>query len=142
MADRPTLIEVEYAFQRRGGTPTGTELTRATALLVDVSEEIRDVAGATWLNDAGDAVEDVPHRVQSIARAAVLRAFDNPEGLSQRSIGDSSKSYDRTGREGGEVVYLTRGEEKAIRRAATGSSFAAQTLVSPYNGTEADWSLL
>jgi hypothetical protein len=139
MADRPTLVTVEYAFARRGGTPTGSELTRAEALLVDVSEEIRDIAELTWLNDAETEVEGVPYPVQAITRAATVRAFDNPEGLSQRSIGDSSKSYDRSGREGGEVVYLTRREEAAVRKAAAGSSFRSMTLVSPWNGAETDW---
>ncbi|GGK89203.1 hypothetical protein [Mangrovihabitans endophyticus] len=136
MADRPTLASDAQLYAKIGYTPAGDEATRATGCLVDASELIRDEAGKTWLNEAGDEVEDVPPRVQRICVAAAYRAFANPEGLSQRSIADSSKSYDRTGREGGEDVYLTDREIRAVRRAAGGSSFAAVTVVSPWSGDE------
>jgi hypothetical protein len=134
MADRPTLITPAQMFARLPYTPTGSEADRAEAILVDASELIRDEAGVTWLNDDETAVEDVPHRVQGICRDVALRAYLNSEGLSQKSIGDLSKSYDRAGREGGEVVYLTDREAAAVRKAAGGTGgFVAATMVSPYN---------
>lgn len=137
-SDRPTLVPFGYLTEKIGYIPTDAEADRARALLVDASELIRDVAGLTWLNEAEDDVVGVPHRVQVICREAAYRAFDNPTGLSQRSIGDSSRSYDRSGREGGEAVYLTTDEERAVRKAATGSSLVVVTLESPYTGP-ASW---
>lgn len=134
MADRPPLASADKLGKKLGYTPAGAEGDRAASLLAEASELIRDVAGKTWLNDAGTAVVDVPPRVENICVAAAFRSFGNPEGLTQRSIGDGSKSYDRTGREGGEDVYLTEAEEKSVRKAAAGSSFASVTMVSPYSG--------
>ncbi|MEV2236695.1 hypothetical protein [Micromonospora sp. NPDC049891] len=138
MADRPPLATLGQLGKKIGYTPTGGEADRAEGLLAEASELIRDVAGRTWLNDAGDAVVDVPHRVQNICVAAAFRAFTNPEALNQRTLGDSAKSYDRTGREGGEDVYLTTSEERSVRKAAAGSSFVSVTLVSPYGGADVE----
>lgn len=135
--DLPPLATFARLVRKLGYTPTDGERDRAESLLVDASEMIRDVAGKTWV-DALNALDNVPPRVASICVAATYRAFGNPEGLSQRSIGDSSKSYDRAKREGGEDLYLTRAEEAAIHKAADGSSLVAVTLVSPYNGTTLD----
>jgi len=131
--DRPPLASLERLGKKIGYTPTEGEADRAESLLAEASELIRDVAGKTWLDVGETAVVDVPHRVQNICVAAAYRAFTNPEGLTQRSLGDSSKSYDRTGREGGEDVYLTDDEQRSVRKAAAGSSFASVTLVSPYS---------
>lgn len=138
MADRPPLASLAKLATKLGYTPTGDEASRAESLLAEASELIRDVAGKTWLNATGDEVVDVPPRVENICVAVAYRAFVNPEGLNQRSLGDSSKSYDRTGREGGEDIYLTEAEERSVRKAAAGSSFASVTLVSPYAATDPD----
>lgn len=136
--DLPPLCSFERLARKLGYTPVDGERDRAEGLLVEASGLIRDVAEKTWTDAVTGALAGVPVRVADICRAAALRAFGNPEALSQRSIGDSSKSYDRTGREGGEDVYLTDVEETAIRKAAAASSFIAVTLVSPYNGTYLD----
>lgn len=134
-AELPPLAAFEKLSAKIGYVPEDSERDRAEALLDEASELIRDVAGKTW-TEANGELQEVPYRVRSICVAAAFRAFDNPEGLTQRSIGDSSKSYDRTGREGGEIVYLTDAEEKAIRKAAGGSTggMVSVTLVSPYSG--------
>jgi len=139
-ADLLPLATLEQLGKKLGYIPTGAEADRATECLAEASELIRDVADTTWTDDAGQLV-DVPARVRRICLDVAYRAFTNPEALTQRSIGDSSKSWDRTGREGGEAVYLTEAEERAIRKAAGGSSFAAVTLASPYGGddTEIIW---
>lgn len=136
--DLPPLATFERLVRKLGYTPVDGERTRAETLLVEASGLIRDVAEKTWADATTGALETVPVRVADICVASALRAFGNPEALSQRSIGDSSKSYDRAGREGGEDVYLTDVEETAIRKAAAASSFVAVTLVSPYNGTYLD----
>jgi len=104
--------------------------------LAAASELIRDAAGVTWLDVAGTAVVDVPYRVRMICVDVAFRAFDNGKGLTQRSMGDSSTSWDRAGVGGGDLVYLTPSEERAVRRAAGRSTFTAVTMVSPYNGDD------
>lgn len=136
--DLPPLASFERLVSKLGYTPVDGERTRAEGLLVEASGLIRDVAEKTWTDETSGALVDVPIRVANICVAAAFRAFGNPEALTQRAIGDSSKSFDRAGREGGEDVYLTDAEEAAIRKAAAASSFIAVTLVSPYNGTYLD----
>lgn len=129
----PPLAGFERLVRKLGYTPADSERERAESLLCEASELIRDVAGKTWTNTTTGALEGVPVRIANICVAAAFRAFGNPEGLSQRSIGDSSKSYDRTGREGGEDVYLTDAEEASIRRADETGGMVNVTLVTPYN---------
>lgn len=134
----PPLASFGALVKKLGYTPEDEERDRAEDLLDEASELIRDVAGKTWLVTGSNALDDVPRRVRSICVAAAYRAMGNPEGLSQRTIGDSSKAYDRAGREGGEAVYLTTDEERAVIKAAGGSSFVAVTLTSPYSGDYLD----
>lgn len=134
MADRPTLASTAKLYEKIGYEPDGAEATRAEDCLVEASELIRDEAEKTWLNDAGDAVVSVPAIVERICLAAAYRGFDNARALSQRSIGDDSKSWDRTGVEGGAQVYLTATEKRRVRKAAGGSTFQSVTMVSPYSG--------
>jgi len=129
----PPLASFDMLVRKLGYTPEGGEAERAEGLLDDASELIRDVAGKTWLVANTNALDEVPRRIRSICVEAAFRAFDNPWGLSQRTIGDSSKAYDRAGREGGEAVYLTDAEEKAVRKAAGSGSFVSVTLTSPYS---------
>lgn len=138
--EAPPLASFGMLARKLGGLPEDfdeVERDRGEYLLDEASELIRDVAGKTWLT-TDNALDGVPRRVASICVAAAARAFENPHGLSQRSLGDSAKSYDRAGREGGEVVYLTDAEESAIRKAAGGSSFVAVTLTSPYSADAGD----
>lgn len=145
--EAPPLASFGMLARKLGALPEDfdeTERERGEYLLAEASEKIRDVAGKTWLTATND-LDAVPRRVASICVAAAARAFENPHGLSQRSIGDSSKSYDRAGREGGEVVYLTDEEETSIRKAAGISSFVPVTLMSPYSADAGDldvWGLV
>jgi hypothetical protein len=136
----PPLASLDRLGRKLGYTPVDAEADRAADILDAASELIRDTAGKTWVVEDTGALENVPRRVASICVEVAYRAFANPEALSQRSIGDSSKSYDRAKREGGEAVYLTKAEEEAIRKAAgsTGSSLTSVTLVSPYSGSYLD----
>jgi len=138
VADRPTLAEYADLVKKIGYAPPTDEETRARKCLASASELIRDEAEKTWLNDAGDAVVSVPYRVAEICLDVAFRAFDNAKALSQQSLGDSSKSWDRKAREGGEAVYLTAAERRAVVRAAGGSSLAVATMVSPWSGDTVD----
>jgi hypothetical protein len=137
--EAPPLASFAMLARKLGGFPDDfdeTERDRGEYLLDEASELIRDIAAKTWLTTT-NALDNVPRRIARICVAAAARAFENPHGLTQRSLGDSSKSYDRSGREGGEVVYLTDQEERDIRKAAGISSFVAVTLVSPYSSDDA-----
>jgi hypothetical protein len=131
----PPLISFGKLVNKLGYTPEDEERARAESILNEASSLIRDVAEKTWTNESTNALLEVPHRVRQIALAVVYRAFTNPEGLTQRTIGDSSKSFDRSKREGGEAVYLTAAEEAAIQKAAgvAGNGMVSVTLVSPYD---------
>lgn len=136
--DLPPLAPFSALVRKLGNTPEGDEASRAEHILDEASELIRDTAGNDWVDDSG-VLSGVPRRVAQICVAVAYRAFTNPEGLSQRTIGDSSKSFDRARREGGEAVYLTDGEEKAVQKAGGASGMVSVTLVSPYsNGTILD----
>lgn len=133
--EAPPLASFAMLARKLGALPDDfdeVERLRGEALLDEASELIRDLAGKTWLT-ATNSLDGVPRRIASVCVAAAARAFENPHGLTQRSIGDSSKSYDRSQREGGEIVYLTETEERAVLKAAGVSTFVAVTLTSPYS---------
>ncbi len=133
----PPLVSFAKLVAKLGYTPEDEERDRAESILGEASSMIRDVASKTWTNESTNALLPVPFRVRQIALSVVYRAFTNPEGLVQRTIGDSSKSFDRAKREGGEAVYLTAAEEKAILKAAgvTGNGMVVVTQISPYDAS-------
>lgn len=108
------LASVQEVETRLGREITGSDLGRVAALLDDASALVRDVAGTTWVDTDGvEHPEQVPNSIRYVVLRAVDRAMRNPDGFSAESDGDYS--YQRTGVEPG--IYLTPGEEKAIRRA-------------------------
>lgn len=99
---------------RLGRTFESSEVARALALLEDASELVRDVAGGkTWIDEETGVLQKVPGSVRWVVLRAAERAVRNPEGYSAESAGDYS--FQRTGVQPG--IYLTEGEEKAVRRA-------------------------
>jgi Phage protein Gp19/Gp15/Gp42 len=106
------LASVADLEARLGRSFTGGEVARAIALLDDASALARDIAGKTWIDPETDELQPVPGSVRWAVLRAAERAVRNPEGYSAESAGDYS--FQRTGVQPG--VYLTEGEEKAIRR--------------------------
>lgn len=106
------LASVADLEARLGRTFVGGEAARAIALLDDASALARDIAGKTWLDPVTDELLTVPGSVRWAVLRAAERAVRNPEGYSAESAGDYS--FQRTGVQPG--VYLTEGEERAIRR--------------------------
>lgn len=115
-----TEVETRLGRQFSDDSP---ELGRVAALLDDASALVRDVAGTTWIDSNGDPLP-VPGTIRYVVLRAVERAIRNPDGFSAESDGDYS--YQRTGVEPG--VYLTPGEEKAIRRALGKTGLWTQPL--------------
>lgn len=107
------LADVPDLEARLGREFDETETTRAAALLDDASALVRDVAGKTWIDPETGERQPVPGSIRWVVLRAAERAVRNPDGFSSESAGDYS--YQRTGVEPG--IYLTEGEEKAIRRA-------------------------
>lgn len=125
----PPLASVADLSLRLGVTLAGTEADRAAAVLDDASALIRGEAGTDWVDDA-EQLADVPAIVASITIAVAYRAFRNPDGVAQTSLGDASVSYDRG--DGQAAVYLTRDERRSVRRAAGTSAVGAIELTSPW----------
>lgn len=118
---------------RLGYTPIGDEAIRAEHLLRSASALIRDTAG-----DAGEdwtAATATP-RIKDICISVAYRAFTNPEPLNQHTLGDENKGFDRAAVGGGEMIYLTKSEQRAVKKAGGGSSFRSVPLVSPFSGDD------
>lgn len=89
--------------------PESAAGVRGQAALEDASALIRS-EGAAW-EDPGTA----PEIAVTICLASAMRAFSNPNGVSQASVGDVAVSF--SGSSGGSV-YLLRAELRSIRKAA------------------------
>lgn len=140
----PPLADLE-AFSARLGTSLvddhGDSLEtddagRALAALEDASTKVRLVAELDFVSEDGELdFGELPEASVDVLRAttiaAALRAYRNPYGATQASVGDVSLSY---GRAAG-AIYLTRDEERAIRRAVRRSGVGSIPLVSPYPHT-------
>jgi hypothetical protein len=118
------LDRLEYLV----GSVSGASQQRANELLLQASNMVREFGDSTWTADT------VPGRAADIALQATYRVYTNPDGAAQKSVGDVSVSYSRTGLQGS-AVYLTKDEKRALRRLA-GRGTSTITLVSPYSGDE------
>lgn len=119
------LASIEALEARLGHSLEGVELGRAQAALDDASALIRSEAGS-------DFDGEVPDVVASICLAVAYRAFRNPDGTTQTSIGDVSISFKREGVGG--AVWLSQAERRAIRKAAGLASAQTVVLTTPYIG--------
>lgn len=119
----PPLATIEDLEARLGREFAAADLARAAAVLDDASALVRDEAGKTWLDDAGDLTV-VPASIRAVVLRVSERTVRNPGGFSSESAGDYS--YQRTGVEGG--VYLTEAERQIIRRAAGRSGLWTQPI--------------
>ena len=91
--------------------------TRAQAALDDVSTLIRQIAGKTWTNDAGDTLDtDLPPIVFTVCCAAARRAYENPKNVRSELI-DGYQDTLAGDTVGG--VELTADERKLIEDAAS-----------------------
>jgi len=107
---------------RLGHTLAGAERDRATALLSDASAMIRAVARSDW--------EDPPPIITTICLTMATRAWHNPEGVRQQTLGDLSMTFGsvETG------VFLTPDERRLIRMAAGfGVELGSVQLTSGYD---------
>lgn len=130
MSALATLAEFEARY---GQTLSGTDETRAEALLEDASVLVRDVADESDWDDT-----TAPARAVQIVLAVALRAYNNPDGLINERVGDASWGWWHGTQPG---VYLTKDEADALRRLGD-TSMRVVTNVTPYNDDDADsWGL-
>lgn len=142
MALLPPLASVADLEARLGfGTLTGNNLSRAEAALDDASSLIRSLAGMDWIDDMealdfGELAARDIDSLESTCLAVAARAYRNPEGARQASVGDTSVSY---GAAPGGSVYLTPAEMKVIRHIGGLPSIGTVELVSPNAGVGSTW---
>jgi hypothetical protein len=127
----PPLATLEALSERLGILPDAETLDGAQALaaLDDASALVRSEAGKEFVDESGDVV-NVPDIIVSITLASAFRAVRNPDGTTQATVGDVSVSYTREG--AGGAVFLTRAEQKAVRKAAGRSGVNALVLETPH----------
>lgn len=102
---------------RLGRTLVAGDHGRAQAAIDDAWSLVESVAGRTW-HVEGEDPGSPPRVIVTVVLAVARRAFENPEGMSQESIGSYSYSL-ATGTVPG--VYLTAEERAMVRRAGGGS---------------------
>lgn len=96
------LVDVDDFADWLGRTFTGTDETRAEAVLSRVSSLVRARAGGRTWED-----EETPDEIATVVLTVATRVWNNPKGVRQQAAGPFSESYDVTG------VFLTP-EESAI----------------------------
>ncbi|MGE0133756.1 MAG: hypothetical protein AB7L91_06315 [Dehalococcoidia bacterium] len=138
----PPLAELEALSERLGvvlvddhDEPTSPDGVRALAALRDASALVRQEAGEDYVDDHeeidwGNLSTGAVDVLQSVTIAAAYRAYRNPDGATQASVGDSSVSYSRQGVEG--AVFLTEAEKRTVRRAVGKSTAGTVELVWPW----------
>jgi hypothetical protein len=119
-------------FTTGNGDPTDPDGMRAGAALNDASALIRATAGEDWLDDADPpALTQVPFVIQTITLSVAQRAYNNPNGAIQASVGDASVTWAR-GESGAGSVFLTSSEIKLIRKAVGLSAVGSVQFVTEY----------
>lgn len=104
----PPLAEVEDLKNRTGQTYSGSELTRAGAVLADASALARDEAGQLW----GAGSLTAPEVAVVLVLKAAKRAMENPDGYTSETDGDYT--WRKEGAEDG--VYFTDKECRTLQR--------------------------
>jgi hypothetical protein len=140
----PALADLAALSARLGvvfdedASSLSADTLRALAVLDDASALVRSVAGVTWYDpdDSGDGLLPVPDIVVAITLACAIRAFRNPDGTVQATVGDVSVSYGSGTL--GTSIYLTKLEIQAIRRAVGLSGIGSLPLITGFFGDGSD----
>jgi hypothetical protein len=126
----PALATLEALGLRLGlslvddhGEPLAPDGLRALAALEDASALVRSIAGLDYVDAHEELILNIPDVITSIVLAAAYRAFVNPQGAVQSSVGDVSLTLSRG--ESAGSVFLTNAEIRAIRKSSGGSSISS-----------------
>lgn len=140
----PALATLEALGVRLGldlvddsGEPTEPDGLRALAALEDSSALVRTIAGLDYVDTHDELLLVIPDVVTSITLAAAQRAFINPQGAIQSSVGDVSVTLSRGDAAG--AVFLTNAEVRALRKVSGKSGVGSldyETGFVPSNGRD------
>jgi hypothetical protein len=100
-----------------------TDAARAEAILAAASTLVRAEVGRTWVDAAGDLVDDIPDAISQVVVEVAARVWRNPEGYTQRSTGPYSASVAAWAALG---LQLTAGERAML--AGTGPSIGLSSV--------------
>lgn len=106
----PALATLEQLADRLGMAVDELNEARAQAALDDASVLVRSETGFTWVDAEGELIEDVPDIAVAICLAVAKRAYENPSGATQKTVGDVSVTYPETS------AYLTLDERRVLSR--------------------------
>lgn len=110
---RPALATIDDLEALLGSSVD--DPTQALARLRQASAIVRAEAGATWLNEDETELDGVPADIPDLVAGMVERASRNPDGATQETAGEFSRSF---GSQAAERLYLTAGEKAVIAAAA------------------------
>lgn len=127
MSMLPAFASFQELAARTPGGIDDSDLERALAALDDASSLIRDEAGKSWVDTDGNLALPIgadAWRADTLVRvccSAARRSLDNPEGVTQESLGAYSVGVSNSSSD----VYLTSGERRSVKRAAGKGSIGA-----------------
>ena len=116
----PAFATTDQLAARFPGGIASVDAARAQAALDDASAKVRAETNKDWMVPGATSSDPpvidpaLPDIIVIVTLAAALRAFTNPEQLSQEGIGTYHASYAN----GSMDVYLTSQERRLIRKAA------------------------
>jgi hypothetical protein len=111
---RPALATVADVEARLGRTVD--DETQVQAWLEDASAIARAYAGKTWLNADETALSGEPADVVGVVAGMVVRLINNPDGVTQETLGQFSQSF---GTDAAQRLFLTA-TDKLVLKAASG----------------------
>ncbi len=133
----PPLASLEALGLRLGvslldahDAPTVPDGVRALAALEDASALVRAEGAKSWVDAHDELLLNIPDVIVSITLAVAYRAFRNPDGTTQAAMGDVSVSFSREGIGGS--IFLTRAEQRAVRRASGRNMFGSLIMETPF----------
>jgi hypothetical protein len=122
-------------YEARYGPVADDDRDRAETILDDASALVLRAVGdseADWVADDADPPREVIIVVTGVAR----RALKHEDGVVREQLGEHAVTYRA---DSPWEIWLTRQEERIVRKAAELSSAQSVTLVSPYSGDEQTW---
>jgi hypothetical protein len=119
-----TVADVEVRLRRSFNE---AESAQVAAYILDVSGQIYTFLGSEdAFHPLGEGLSLVPQSVRAIVCAAVIRAMDNPRGLTGETLGDYSWQANGGGSALG--LWLTGYERRLLRRAYGASPVGTLSL--------------
>jgi hypothetical protein len=123
-------------YEARYGPVADEDRGRVETILDDAAALVLRAVGdseADWATDEGT---DPPREVVIVVTGVARRALKHEDGVVREQLGEHGVTYRA---DSAWEIWLTRQEERIVRKAAELSSVQSVTLVSPYSGDEPTW---